>query len=198
MIQIRKNPFTYYFVILLIASVFASCSSAPESKYPVVKIESSYGAIFIEVYDDKAPITANHFLKEVEKGTYNNSKFYRVLQSNPGGTYNTGVLQGGVYGSPLVVEKIEHEPTSVSGLSHNTGIVSMARKEAGSASSEFFICIGDQSSLDHGRRGTEDSLGMAAFAKVIEGMDVVKTIHNQPANGDQLIEPVIIKRMIKL
>lgn len=196
--QIKKNPLTYCFVILLIVFSLCACSSSPESDYPLVKIETTHGDIFIEVYNDKAPITGNHFIQEVNKGTYSNSKFYRVIQSDPGGTYNTGVLQGGVYGSPLVVEKIAHEPTSKSGLSHTTGIVSMARKEAGSASSEFFICIGDQSTLDYGRRGTEDSLGMAAFGKVIEGMEVVKSIHNEPANGDRLIKPVIIKRMIKL
>lgn len=185
------------FFVILILSLHA-CASNPESKHPVVKVETTHGDIFIEVYDAAAPITAKHFLNEVDKGTYVNTKFYRVLQSDPGGTYNTGILQGGVYGSTLVVDKIQHEATNTSKLTHTNGTVSMARLEPGTASSEFFICIGDQSSLDYGRRGTEDSLGMAAFGKVIEGMDVVKSIHSEAANGDKLVKPVIIKRMVKL
>ena len=55
----------------------------------------------------------------------------------------------------------------------------MARLEPGTASSEFFICIGDQSMLDAGRKGTEDGLGFAAFGKVVKGMPIVRKIRER-------------------
>ena len=69
----------------------------------------------------------------------------------------------------------------------------MARNEPGSASSEFFICIGDQPELDQGGRRNPDGQGFAAFGRVIEGMDVVRKIQSLPAQGQYLTEDVIIK-----
>lgn len=172
-----------------------SCNDVPKSAHPVVRIETGYGDMDIEIYTDKAPTTAGHFLEQVKKGTYQDAVFYRVLQSDPGGSYNTGVLQGGVYGSGIERTYIPHEPTSKTGLSHTDGVVSMARLGPGTASTEFFICIGDQSSLDAGRRGTADSLGMAAFGKVIQGYQTLRAIHHEPATGDRLNKPVRINRI---
>ena len=66
----------------------------------------------------------------------------------------------------------------------------MARDEPGTASSEFFICVGYQPELDFGGRRNPDGVGFAAFGKVIEGMDVVRRIHNSPVRG-QTLEPNI-------
>ena len=68
----------------------------------------------------------------------------------------------------------------------------MARSEPGTASSEIFICIGDQPELDFGGQRNPDGQGFAAFGRVIDGMDVVKKIHIQPADGQMLISPVKI------
>jgi peptidyl-prolyl cis-trans isomerase A (cyclophilin A) len=66
----------------------------------------------------------------------------------------------------------------------------MARAEPGTASSEIFICIGDQPELDFGGRRNPDGQGFAAFGRVIKGMDVVRKIQVQPANG-QMLDPEI-------
>lgn len=182
------------FVMSLILSN-TSCTSEPKSDYPVVRIETGAGDIDIEVYTDKAPITSKHFLQMIENGVYKDAQFYRVLQSNPGGDYNTGVIQGGVYGKTVNAPMVEHEHTEVTGLSNTDGMVALARLEAGTASTEFFINVGDQSSLDFGRRGTADSLGMAVFGKVINGFTTVKRIHNEKVNGDKLVQPIKINTM---
>jgi peptidyl-prolyl cis-trans isomerase A (cyclophilin A) len=62
----------------------------------------------------------------------------------------------------------------------------MARWQPGTATSEFFICIGDQPELDYGGRRNPDGQGFAAFGKVITGMETVKKIHSLPAEGQYL------------
>ena len=66
----------------------------------------------------------------------------------------------------------------------------MARYEPGTATFEFFICVGDQPSLDFGGNRNPDNHGFAAFGKVIEGMNVVRKIHEQPEK-DQYLKPRI-------
>ena len=59
----------------------------------------------------------------------------------------------------------------------------MARGAVGTASTEFFICIGDQPGLDHGEVRNADGQGFAAFGKVVSGMDVVRAINALPADA---------------
>ena len=76
---------------------------------------------------------------------------------------------------------IPHETTQQTCLLHEDGTLSMARDEPGTASSEFFICVGAQPELDFGGKRNPDGSGFATFGKVIEGMDVVRAIHQSPA-----------------
>jgi peptidyl-prolyl cis-trans isomerase A (cyclophilin A) len=89
-----------------------------------------------------------------------------------------------------MLRPIFHETTAETGILHTNGVISMARWEPGTATSEFFICVGDQPELDYGGRRNPDGQGFAAFGKVIKGMNVVKKIHVQPADG-QYLNPVI-------
>lgn len=183
------------FIVIFLVAITSSCSDSA-NLYPVILIETNMGDIRAELYPEKAPKTVAAFQQLVEDDVYNDATFYRVFKADEMPTdYNTGFIQGGVYGKNKNLPQIPHESTLESGLSHTTGTISMARTKPGTASSEFFICIGDQSPLDAGRRGTEDSLGMAAFGRVIKGMAVVKKIHNLPATGDQLNERVRIQRI---
>jgi len=75
-------------------------------------------------------------------------------------------------------------------LRHEDGTLSMARNEPGTASSEFFICVGEQPELDFGGKRNPDGAGFAAFGKVIDGMDVVHKIHQSPAK-EQILSPDI-------
>ena len=186
-------------IIILLMLFFASCNS-PKYPDPHVVIDTQYGEIELELYATKAPKTVNAFLATVDQGFYKDCFFYRVLKAEQlPSDYNTGIIQGGVWqNKPAGTTMIAHEPTSVTGLSHTDGTISMARLDTGTASTEFCICIGDQSPLDHGRRGTPDGQGYAAFGKVVKGMSVVKKIHAQPSSGEFFIEKIRIHKIKKL
>ncbi len=189
-------------LVFLLLVVVSSCKQA-NNKTPHVLIETRLGDIEVELYPEKAPVTVASFLSYVDSGYYNNSSFYRVLKAdelpNPN---NTGIIQGGIWQTkPQIKVKlpgIRHEPTTQSGLTHQSGTVSLARTTPGSASSEFFICIGDQSPLDAGRRGTEDGQGFAAFGKVIKGMPIVRKIQEQRSHGDAFDEKIEIYKIKRL
>lgn len=182
--------------ILLAVGFFISCTQKKYDK-PHVLIETGYGDIELELYPDKAPQTVQAFLTHVGDGLYNGSSFYRVVKPDDGGMVAYGVIQGGIFLNPDKPKQqgIPHESTARSGLSHTDGMVSMARTGPGTATTEFFICIGDQSALDSGRRGSPDGLGYAAFGKVFDGMKTVKKILDQPANGENFVGRIKINRI---
>ena len=96
----------------------------------------------------------------------------------------TGLVQGGAKNDPAKsFPPIAHEPTTQTGLSHKDGAVSMARYAPGTAGSEFFICVGDLSSLDADPKQSGDNLGFAVFGHVVSGMDVVKAILTAPVSA---------------
>jgi hypothetical protein len=80
----------------------------------------------------------------------------------------------------------------VTGLKHLDGTVSMARSGPDTATSSFFICLGDQPELDFGGRRNKDGQGFAAFGRVVSGMDKVKKIQQSPREGQRLSPPVMI------
>lgn len=181
--------------LLLLILFFIACNR-PKKGEPHVLINSQLGEIEIELYPSKAPKTVAAFLSNIDAGNYNNTSFYRVLKADEMPTdNNTGLIQGGVYKTNPGIEKtpIQHESTTESGLSHTSGTISMARTEPGTATTEFFICIGDQTSLDAGGSGTPDGAGYAAFGKVVKGMSIVRKIQQQASHGDAFNEPILIK-----
>jgi peptidyl-prolyl cis-trans isomerase A (cyclophilin A) len=98
----------------------------------------------------------------------------------------------------ITIPGIEHESTKLSGLTHQSGTISLARLAPGTANTEFFICIGDQSPLDYGRRGTEDGQGFAAFGQVFEGMTIVRKIQAQKSHADKFDEKIEINKITRL
>ena len=183
--------------MLCAAAIFFSCSQM-KSGNPVIEINSAFGDIQIELYPAKAPKTVAAFLRYVDSGHYRNSSFYRVIKAEEMPTdYNDGLIQGGMWPALKNVKGIEHEPTTQTGLSHINGTVSLARTGAGTATTEFFICIGDQSQLDAGRSGTVDGLGYAAFGKVIKGMDAVRKIQSQNSIGENFSKKIPIKNIVR-
>lgn len=158
-------------------------------------IDTEYGDIELELFADKAPKTVAAFLKNVDAKVYEKASFYRVLKNEDvPEEYNQGVIQGGVFQSKpgTVTAFVEHESPKQTGLTHSSGTISMARTKPGTASSEFFICIGDQPQFDSSSRGLSDGLGYAAFGRVTKGMDVVRAIQNKKSNGESFNSPIII------
>ena len=131
-----------------------------------------------------APVTAGNFLKLVENGDMDGGSFYRVVTfENDNGNPKIEVIQGGLGDRSEGFDTIDHETTEQTGILHTDGVISMARGGVGTASTEFFICIGDQPGLDYGQPRNADMQGFAAFGKVVTGMDTVRRINALPADA---------------
>ncbi|MDE5417297.1 peptidylprolyl isomerase [Labilibaculum sp. DW002] len=180
--------------LLILAVLFLTALANAQN--PKVEITTSFGTIELEIYEDKAPITAKNFLHHVDQNTFKDACFYRVVRMDNQGNRNTKieVIQGGLFHDSIVdqIPTIIHENTKQTGVMHTDGVISMARNQPGSASTEFFICVGEQASLDYGGMRNSDGQGFAAFGKVIKGMDVVKQIQVQKDEGQMLIEKIKI------
>lgn len=190
-------------LILSLSLLVYACQPKVVHDNPHVVIETSVGDIELEIFDKQAPKSAAGFLKLVDDGMYDNTSFYRVLKS---GTtlrdYTSGIVQAGIYEAKPelygTLPGIEHEPPKQTKLSNVPGAVSLARTTPGSASTEFFICVGDQTQYDSSSRSTPDGLGYAVFGNVYSGMKVVRRINSLPLKEDKIISPIKIKRIRRL
>ncbi|MFM7736317.1 MAG: peptidylprolyl isomerase [Alphaproteobacteria bacterium] len=176
-------------------------SQAPVAAAPpvVVEIETGKGAITAELDAAHAPETVANFLRYVDAGLYEGGRFHRTVRADnqPGDQVRIEVVQGGP--DPAVAGRgfppVKLERTSRTGLRHVDGTLSMARADPDSATADFFVCVGDQPELDEGGRRNPDGQGFAAFGRVVRGMDVVRAIHESPAEGQRLAPPVPIERV---
>ncbi|WP_312163279.1 peptidylprolyl isomerase [Phenylobacterium sp.] len=161
--------------------------AAPPAAVPVV-MTTDLGVVELELYPDRAPLTVANFLRYVDEGRYAGATFYRVVRAatDPNPKAPIQVIQGGIDSDARrgqMQPPIAHETTATSGLSHTDGVISMARDGPGSATSEFFITVGDNTSLDFGGARNPDGQGYAAFGRVTGGMDVVRRIQGQPSDA---------------
>jgi peptidyl-prolyl cis-trans isomerase A (cyclophilin A) len=169
-------------------SVSAVAGEAQGQK-PVVVLDTSLGAITLELYPDKSPITVKNFLKYVDDGFYDNLIFHRVM---PG-----FMVQGGGMTDQMVEQaKGKHDPIkneSSNGLSNDRGTIAMARlPDPNSATCQFYINHGDNPDLN------TNGGGYTVFGKVIDGMDVVDKIAKvstttRGRNENVPLKPVYIK-----
>jgi len=156
-----------------------------------VSIDTAYGRIVAEIFIDRAPITAGNFLRYADEGYYAEAAFYRAARpDNDARSPGIQVLQGGMdptcRGAPL--PPIAHEPTTMTGLRHVDGTLSAVRWEPGSATSEFFVVLGDTPVLDFGGERNPDKHGFAAFGRVVHGMQIVRRIHATPTGSHPTID----------
>ena len=149
-----------------------------------VTLTTSEGPILLELDKDKAPITVANFLHYVDTKRYDGKTFYRVVPV-PGLT-DQGLVQGGMKFDPRqMFPPIAHEPTTKTGLSHVSGTISMGRNAPGSATSEFFIIVGDMNYMNANPSEPGDNQGYAAFGHVVSGMDAVKKILASPVSATE-------------
>ncbi|MCK4941025.1 peptidylprolyl isomerase [candidate division WOR-3 bacterium] len=189
------NPNRYLLFVFFVSLIISGCGNRHDTA-PAVLLQTELGDIVVVIDVVSAPITARNFLRYVDEDRFKEAFFYRVvrLDNQPHNDVKIEVIQGGIgfVESDLRLPPIVHENTEKTGLLHKDGVISMARREPGTASSELFICVGDQPELDFGGKRNPDDQGFAAFGRVIQGMDVVRTIHGQSADGQTLISPVRI------
>jgi peptidyl-prolyl cis-trans isomerase A (cyclophilin A) len=190
---------------LVHALLAAACATAaPVSSQPranaIVVFETGTGNIEIEVDAAHAPLSAANFLKYVDGGFYD------------GGTINRAVRPDNTIRHDVEIQVIQFqiararqrdqfppvplERTSVTGLKHVDGAVSMARNGPDTATGSFSIVIGDQPEMDFGGKRNPDGQGFAVFGRLLKGMDVVKAIQASPTGpggpyGPESLNPPI-------
>ena len=157
---------------------------------PRVKLDTSLGAVVVELDADKAPKSVANFLAYVDAGFYDGTIFHRVIRGF--------VAQGGGYdkdmGNKATRAPIPNEAKN--GLTNATGTIAMARtNDPNSATSQFYINLADNARLDY---PSFDGFGYAVFGKVVEGMDVVRRIGSvktgdRGGQQDVPLAPVLIK-----
>lgn len=161
-----------------------------------VVMTTGAGRIVIALEKDRAPVTTANFLRYVDQHRLDGVTFYRSVRVAP----DFGFVQFGIQNEPKrILPPIAHEPTTRTGIKHKDGTISIARLAPGSARGDFTIMVGDQPSLDADPSKPGDNLGYAAFGHVVEGMDVIHKILDQPADpakgpfkGEMLAAPVKI------
>jgi peptidyl-prolyl cis-trans isomerase A (cyclophilin A) len=184
-----------------LAATGAAAGARAAAANPRVAIKTNHGTIVVELEAQRAPITSANFLHYVDEKKYDGGSFFRA--SRTPGAPKTGTIVGEP--SPKVhrFPPIAHESTTQTGLRHKTGTISLGRYAPGTATADFFICMGDLPYLDaHPKahpKPKEDNLGFAAFGQVVQGLDVVKTILALPTPGKspfpdmrgQWLDPVV-------
>lgn len=192
------------FVSLVLFWLVACANNSTNYKNPHVLINTAAGQIEVELFEEQAPKSVAGFLRNIDSGYYRNATFYRVLnnENQQSDAFKAELIQGGLWRTrnrdSLNIPPIPHENTSETGLSHTNGTLSFARLEPGTATTEFFICIGNQKGFDYGGENNPDKQGYAAFGRVVKGMEVVKTIYNRPEDDQYFIKPIFIYNMKRL
>ncbi len=167
---------------------------AAAENHPMVVMETSKGAIKLELWADRAPITVENFLRYAREGHYEGTIFHRVMDDF--------MIQGGGF-TPDLQQKPTHDPIqneAAEDLPNVRGTIAMARTSViDSATAQFFINVTDNDFLNH--RGTSsEEFGYAVFGQVVEGMDVVDRIKEVPTTSvgphrNVPVEPVVIQKV---
>ena len=186
-----------WLVTFVLAVLFSGCASQDPAK-PHILIRTAAGDIEVELYPVRAPKTVKAVLSYIDSGFYSNGSFYRVLndENQASNASKSELIQGGIWRTnhtkASALPGIPHESTRQTHLLHKDGVISLARTNPGSATTEFFICVGDQPGFDFGGDNNPDGQGYAAFGKVVKGLDIVRNIYSRPENNQSFDPPIAI------
>jgi peptidyl-prolyl cis-trans isomerase A (cyclophilin A) len=184
---------------LFAGAALLSLALAQGARPVLVIVQTTAGDIEIEVDLADAPATSANFLEYVDAGLYDDGRFHRTVRpdNQRDKAVKIAVIQGAANEGrrAAFLPPIALERTSITGLRHKDGAVSMARAGVDTATHEFFICVGDQPELDFGGKRNLDGQGFAVFGRVVKGMAVVRRIQQSPARGETLTPPIVITRM---
>jgi len=165
-------------------------AEAPRDDLVRVALDTDKGRIVVALDRARAPATTANFLRYVDSKRFDGIVFYRAMAWGQ----NSGLIQAGITrDARLLYPPVKHEPTSETGLKHETGAIAMANVGPGTARSDFFITAGPIPALDK---------DFAVFGRVVEGLEVVKAILASPVSptrGEgsmkgQMLEPAITIR----
>lgn len=159
----------------------------------MVKLQTNFGTIVLDLDAAQAPETVKNFLAYVEAGHYDNTIFHRVIKGF--------MIQGGGF-EPGMNQKPTNAPIqneATNGLKNDHYTVAMARTgDPHSATAQFFINAKDNAFLNH-TAPSGQGWGYCVFGKVIEGMDVVDKIESVKTGSkgfhqDVPVEDVVIQK----
>ncbi|NWN83234.1 MAG: peptidyl-prolyl cis-trans isomerase [Halomonas sp.] len=164
--------------LALLTATLPGLALAQTADKPDVVLHTSEGDIGIELYEEQAPQSVENFLAYAESGHYDGTLFHRVIDGF--------MIQGGGFDADFeqkpTREPIENEADN--GLKNRRGTLAMARTGAPhSATSQFFINVADNASLDHVSTQSGRTWGYAVFGRVIDGMEVVDAIKRVPTGN---------------
>ena len=159
----------------------------------MIKLETNFGDITIELDSEKAPLTAKNFLEYVNSGYYDNTLFHRVIDGF--------MVQGGGF-EPGMKQKPTRSPIqneAANGLKNEKYTIAMARtSDVHSATAQFFINVADNASLNY-TSSTPRGFGYCVFGRVVDGMDVVDKIRkvktgSRGGHQDVPLEDVVVRK----
>ena len=195
-VQILFIPFVYgmeimkltrILIVLALALVAGSCSKG--SSGGVAVIDTDFGQIKIKLDGDTAPKHVENFKKLAREGFYDGLAFHRAVPNLliQGGDPNTRTDDReswgiGAPGQPTIQAEFSQKP-------FKKGVLGAARRgnDVNSATSQFFVCLRDFPQWNG---------QYTVFGEVIEGIDVVDKIANQPSDQRQLlVNKVVMKKV---
>lgn len=191
-------------LLTLAAAGLPTLRAAAAAAEPVLtRVTTELGSFVIQVQPDLAPVTVANYLAYVDSGALDGGAVYRIVtpaNQGPQTRHRIEVVQWGRNApddAPPPRPAIAHETTRQTGLKHLDGTVSMARNGPGTATAEFFICIGDQPELDFGGGRNPDGQGFAAFGQVVAGQDTVRALYARGLADTQYPKPPIAVRSVR-
>jgi cyclophilin family peptidyl-prolyl cis-trans isomerase len=168
-----------------------ACHAAEQTTQ--VRVTTNLGPFVIEVFNDRAPITAANFLRYVREGFYSNTLLHRVVANF--------VIQGGGHDASTLQLKPTHDSVfneSGNGLQNKRGTVGLARGgPPHSGNAQFYVNLVDNTDLDP----VPTRWGYTVFGRIVQGMDVIDRIGETPTGtvgpfkSDAPLKPVIIEKM---
>ena len=185
---------------LQVSPASATAPAVPKAATTKVRLDTSAGPIVLELEKTRAPVTTANFLRYVDQKRLDGTTFYRALKF-PADT-PTGLVQGGVRGAAKrSLPPIAHEATTKTGLTHDNGAISMARGAVGSAQGDFFIILGNLSTLDANVEAKGDKDGYSVFGHVVEGLEnVIKVLDapTSPTAGEGAMKGQMIEKPVTI
>lgn len=183
----------FFPILLIVFGLMAGNADAAEA--PRVRLVTSVGDIVLELDPDKAPKSVENFLGYVRSGFYDGTIFHRVISNF--------MIQGGGFTRDFDKKATQAPITNEAdnGLKNERGTIAMARTgEPHSATSQFFINVQDNPSLNHTQK-SQRGWGYAVFGRVVEGMEVVDRIRAVPTTDygyyrNVPAEPVVIQSAV--
>ena len=176
-------------ILILIGLVWIVSCSQNEKEIKVITFETTLGPIVIELFEEEAPVTSKNFLEYAESGFFNGTLFHRVI---PGFVIQGGGMESGMVnkeGNPPIMNEGNN------GIKNLKWTLSMARtNDPHSASSQFFINLVNNVSLDHTEE-TAQGWGYAVFGEVVDGFETVEAIASTATGSSGFHQDVPIEEI---